>query len=278
MDSNVTFFSNVFGDNEANSTESDTDGKPHTFMTYFILFGLPFGVLLVVVPAMAVIIIILKNRKLREKSNNIFYVNLLITDVVATVIRWVFTSTIIICYLFDIPIVKCNVAVVPVLVSLFATLLMFLPVVIDRFLHIAFPFSYKRMFTTTRIAVIISCLWLLSVVVGLIGLVDQDITLVPESGVCVYEGGAFPLLSVAIIGMLVIVCMYISTCHFTYFNQDYRPRFQGYYSTAQRQCQYYSQVLHLLAIATSTHHSHCTLLIEDNMKLCIVSVLWRKYS
>ena len=168
-----------------------------------------------VVPVMVVIIIVLKNRKLREKSNNIFYVNLLITDVVATLIRWVFTSTIIICYLFDVPIVKCNVAVVPVLVSLFATLLMFLPVVNDRFLHIAFPFSYKRMFTTTRIAVIISSLWLLTVVVGLIGLVDQDITLVSEGGVCVYEGGAFPLLSVAIIGKLVLECMYVSTCHFT---------------------------------------------------------------
>ena len=36
MDSKVTFFSNVSGDNEANSTESDTDGKPHTFMTYCI--------------------------------------------------------------------------------------------------------------------------------------------------------------------------------------------------------------------------------------------------
>ena len=72
MDSNVTFFSNVFGDNEANSTESNTDGKPHTFMTYFILFGLPLRVLLVVVPAMAVIIIILKNRKLREKVTTSF--------------------------------------------------------------------------------------------------------------------------------------------------------------------------------------------------------------
>ena len=242
MDSNVTFFSNVFGDNETNSTESDTDGKPHTFMTYFILFGLPLGVFLVVVPAMAVIIIILKNRKLREKSN-IFYINLLITDVVATVIRWVFTSTIIICYLFDIPIVKCNVAVVPVLVSLFATLLMFLPVVIDRFLHIAFPFSYKRMFTTTRIAVIISSLWLLSVVVGLIGLVDQDITLVPESGVCVYEGGAFPLLSVAIIGAC--YCMYVRKYMSFYI---FQPRLQTQIS---RVLQYSSKAMSLLIASSS---------------------------
>ena len=156
------------------------------------LFGLPLGVLLVVVPALTVIIIVLKSTKLRQKNNNIFYVNLLIADVVATLVRWIISSTIIICYLLDVPNVNCDVAVVPGLASTFASLLMFLPVVIARFLHIAFPFSYKWMFTTKRIAVIISSLWLLSLVCGLLGLVDQDFTLIPESGVCVSKRRGFP--------------------------------------------------------------------------------------
>ena len=203
MELNTTFFNNVSiaSYNETNSTESDTETRPHQFLIYLNLFGLPLGVLLVIVPALTVIIIVLKNRKLRKKNNNIFYANLLITDVVATLVRWIISSTIIICYLLGVPNMNCDIVVVPGLASTFATLLMFLPVVIDRFLHVAFPFSYKWMFTTKRIAVIISSLWLLSLVCGLLGLVDQDFTLIPESGVCVTKGPGLPLLRLIVIGI-----------------------------------------------------------------------------
>ena len=81
---------------------------------------------------------------------------------------------------------NCKVEIVPVNASIFATRLMFLPVIMDRFLHIAFPLSYKRMFTTRRIAVIISSLWLLSLLLGLSSLADQDYTPMAsaEGGVC----------------------------------------------------------------------------------------------
>ena len=70
MESNKMLYRN----NSMRITESDTEATTHDHAlvtTYLILFGLPFGVLLVVVPALTVIIIILKNRKLREKNSNI---------------------------------------------------------------------------------------------------------------------------------------------------------------------------------------------------------------
>ena len=169
MDLDVSF-GNVSISNEINSTdiESDTEAKPHSFLIYLSLFGLPFGVLLVVVPALVVIIIVLKNRKLRAESSKIFYVNLLVSDIVTTLTRCIISSTIIIRYLLDVPNVNCRVVSMPLIGSQFATDLMFLPVVMDRFLHIACPFSYKRMFTTKRKAVIISGLWLLSIAFGVL--------------------------------------------------------------------------------------------------------------
>ena len=83
MELNVTLFDSESSGSEMSNTKSDVEA---TTYPYLILFGFPLGVLLVVVPAMAVIIVILKNRKLREKNNNIFYVNLLVADVVCTLL------------------------------------------------------------------------------------------------------------------------------------------------------------------------------------------------
>ena len=65
MDFNVSIAS---GDNETSNIESDAEAKPNTFLMYLNLFGLPLGVLMVVISALTVIIIVLKNRKLSRKT------------------------------------------------------------------------------------------------------------------------------------------------------------------------------------------------------------------
>ena len=139
MELNATF-SNVSSNNEASSADSDTEANPNPVLVYLSLFGLPLGVLMVVVPALTVMIIILKNRKLRRERSKTFYVNLLITDMVTTLSQWIISSTIVIRYLLDVPNVNCTVVTVPLIASMLATNLMFLPVVMDRFFHIALPF------------------------------------------------------------------------------------------------------------------------------------------
>ena len=58
--------SNETSSNETRIAEFDIEATTHPLITLVILFGLPFGALLVVVPSLTVIIIILKNRKLKE--------------------------------------------------------------------------------------------------------------------------------------------------------------------------------------------------------------------
>ena len=202
MELNETF-SNVSRDNDTDGIESDTEAKPDSYLMYLSLFGLPLGVLLVVILALAVIIIILKNRKLRKKSSKIFYVNVLIADVIAILVRWIISSTIVICYLLGVPSMNCNMLIVPLSASLFAIDLIFLPVVIERFLHIACPFSYKRMFTSKSIVIIISALWLLALVCGLLSLVGIDYNASPEIGVCEPKrhGLFYKLFALVILGM-----------------------------------------------------------------------------
>ena len=110
-------------------------------------------VILAVVPALTVIIIVLKDRKLREKNNNVFYVHLLIADVIASLTNWIILCTNIISYLLDLSNVNCHnihVAFIPRHASVFTGWLMFLFVVIDRFLSIALPFRYKRIMTKSN--------------------------------------------------------------------------------------------------------------------------------
>ena len=208
MKLNFMLFGNETGNNETNITESDTKATTHPFLTYLILFGFPLAVVLVVVPALVVIITILKNRKLREKNNNIFYANLLIADVMTILLRWIVTSIIIIFHLLDIPNVNCNVVYVPLSVSVFSSRLMFLPVVINRFLHVALPFSYKRTITTKRVKLIISGFWLLALVCGIISIVGQDYSITPEYGTCLPKNSSITF-------VLIFLSSVASTCIIT---------------------------------------------------------------
>ena len=209
--------------NDTGGIESDTEAKPNSFLMYLSLFGLLLCVLLVTVPALVVIIIILKNRKLREKSNNIFYVNVLITDVISILVRWIISSTIVINYLLGVPNVNCTMIMLSHNASLFTTDLMFLPVVIDQFLHIACPFSYKRMFTTKRIAIIISGFWLLALACSTLSLIGQEYIASAESGTCtpIRSAFAFKLFALVILGMV----SYYTYTH-RYVTSSNQPRLQ----------------------------------------------------
>ena len=213
MESNVNLFINESSNisNETNITGYDIEATTHPLVSYLILFGLPLGVLLVVTPAMAVIVIIMKNRKLRKKNSNVFYVNLLIADVFAILVHWIVTSVIIICYLLDLPNVNCNIVFMPLIyTSVISVRLMFFPVVINRFLHVALPFSYKSTITTKRVRLTISVLWLLALANGIFRAATQDHFIIPQHGICIPKGGSSRSSIFIAVGTLVV-----STCIIT---------------------------------------------------------------
>ena len=218
--------SNKTSSNETRIAESDIEAMTHPLVTLMILFGLPFGVLLVVVPSLTVIIIILKNRKLKERYNNIFYVNLLIGDVLAALIRWIITSIIIICYFLDLPNINCNIVSMPHYTALFGSRLMFVPVVVDRFLYVALPFSYNNIVTTKRVGWTVANLWLVALAFGIFRVVSQDHYLIPDRGICTPKGDNNPLLSMFIMGTLVVsIGIITGTCIYLRYKIIHSNRF-----------------------------------------------------
>ena len=164
----------------------------------------------VAVPALMVIRIILKNAVLQTR-NNIFLANLLVADVCTALFRWLLNTTLMILYLlgFNIKINNCTIYLVPTMGLVMATKLMFLPLSIDRFIHVAFPFSYKSIITTKVIATIISSLWLLSMFVSTILLVNRPTRYFPPLGACKPESTNV-LLRLFLVGPMIVSIVLIT--------------------------------------------------------------------
>ena len=211
MELNFTIFSNKSSSNETSISKVDIEAGVHPLVSYLTLFLVSLGAIFVLIPTLAVIIIVLKNRKLKEKNNNIFYVNLLVADVLATLSRWLLTSAIIISYLLNLPIVNCNVAFFPLYSSLFATRLMFLPVVFDRFLHVACPFSYKSIVTDKMVNWTIAGFWLLALGFSLLKFAVGDYIMLPQYGLCIPRRPDASLFVIVIATLIISMCVITGT-------------------------------------------------------------------
>ena len=167
MDANSTLFRGN------TSIEKQADGPVPLYLTYLQMFMLSILVPSVTIPAVMVIRIILKNAALKTK-NNIFLVNLLVADVCIALFRWLFNTTVMIPYLLGFNItINCSTYLALALSLVTATKLMFVPLSVDRFIHVVFPFSYKSIMRTKVIAITISSLWLLSIFVATLSVVNQ---------------------------------------------------------------------------------------------------------
>ena len=203
MDTNSTLF------NESTCTGNDSNGPVPLYLTYFQLFIQSTLTPLVIIPAVMVIRIILKNAVLKTR-NNIFLINLLIADVCTVLFRWLFNTTLMIPYLLGFNItINCTIYLVPMMSLLIATKLMFVPLSVDRFVHIAFPFSYKKIMTTKVIAITISSLWLLSIFVPTVSVVNQPTRYFPSLGTCRLENTS-PLLRLFLTAPMIISVVLIT--------------------------------------------------------------------
>ena len=88
-------------------------------------------------------------------------------------------------YLLDVNVdPDCGIIIIPLVVSLLANKLMFLPTCMDWFIHIAFPFSYKRIATTKRIMTTIITLWMVIIVIIVSAYINEPFDYIPSVGVC----------------------------------------------------------------------------------------------
>ena len=182
MASNITIFS---GSGSAdNEVHDQAASEVPEYLSYIMLFVLAMSIPVVIVPALWAIAIIVKNKKL-QTNNNIFLINLLLTDVGFVLMVWCTNGLLTVLYLLGIKVdADCNLVSIPVMIMVIANKLMFVPMCVDRFIHIAFPFSYKWIVTTKAVMTTIITLWMLAILVTTFLYINESFEYIPSLGVC----------------------------------------------------------------------------------------------
>ena len=135
------------------------------------------------IPTIGVAVVILKDKKLRSKST--FLLNLLAADVATMLFRWLKNTIIITLYLTGFSIdVNCRLINIPIIAAFMATKLLFIPMSIDRFIHVAFPFKYKRIMTTRVTVTTIGFIWLFTFLMSVLVGIGRSAETIPALAAC----------------------------------------------------------------------------------------------
>ena len=178
---NVTIFS---GSGSADSVVEQAVSEVPEYVSYAMLFIVSMSIPVAIIPALSAIAIIIKNKKL-QTNNNIFLINLLLTDVGITVILCCTNGLLTTLYLLGVDMsVDCTLISISFMILLIANKLMFIPMCVDQFIHIAFPFSYKRIVTTKAIKATIITLWMAAIVISISLYINVSLYYMPSLGVC----------------------------------------------------------------------------------------------
>ena len=197
---NMTIFSGL--GSAYNVVDQITTTVPE-YLSYTILFAVAISIPVVMVPALLAILIIVKNKEL-QTNNNIFLINLLLADMGFVVVLWCTYGLLTLLYLLDVKVdPDCRIIMIPNLTLVIASKLMFLPTCVERFIHIAFPFSYKRIVTTKAIIITIITPWMVAIVVATLVYVKTPMEFIQSTGICQPKRTCTPL-SLALLGCFIM--------------------------------------------------------------------------
>ena len=102
-----------------------------------------------------------------------------------SVVQWFTEGLLTILYLLGVIVdPDCRIIIIPLVVSLLANKLMFVPTCVDWFIHIAFPFSYKRIVTMKRIMTTIITMWMVIIVITVSAYINEPFDYILSVGVC----------------------------------------------------------------------------------------------
>ena len=190
---NTTIFS---GSGSADDVANQTAATVPEYLSYILLCIVLMSIPVVIVPALWAIVIIVKNKKL-QTNNNTFLINLLIADVglAAAVVLCCNSGLLTVLYLLGVNVdVDCRIAVISVMIFVIGSRMMFIPTCVDRFIHIAFPFSYKWIITTKAIMAAIITLWMITIVITIFIFINEPYEYIPSIGSCHLIRTNIPLL------------------------------------------------------------------------------------
>ena len=203
---NTTFFiSSGYADND--NVVNQTAFVVPEYISYALLCVMSTSIPMVIIPAFWAIVIIVKNKKL-QTNNNIFLINLLLSDVGVVVVLWCTNGCLTVLYLLGVNVdVDCTIEAMIVMISLKANRQMFIPMCVDRFIHIAFPFSYKRIVTTKAIIATTITLWIAAIVIGPLIYINEPLEYIPSVGACKLRQTSIPVLLILLLSLFIPIML-----------------------------------------------------------------------
>ena len=207
---NTTFFiGSGYADND--NVANQTAVVVPEYISYALLCVMSTSIPMVIIPAFWAIVIIVKNKKL-QTNNNIFLINLLLSDVGLVVALWCTDGRLTVLYLLGVNVdVDCTIETTPIMISLIANKLMFIPTCVDRFIHIAFPFSYKRIVTTKAIIATIITLWITAIMTGSLTYINKQFDYIPSVGTCKPGQTNIPISLIILLSLFIPIMLIIIT-------------------------------------------------------------------
>ena len=197
MASNTTIFS---GSGSDDIVVNQTVVVVPEYVSYALLC---VNIPMVIIPALWTIVIIVKNKQL-QTNNTIFLINLLLSDVRFAVVLWCTNGLLTVLYLLGVNVdVDCGIHATPIVILLIANKLMFIPTCVDRFIHIAFPFSYKWIVTTKAIMATIIALWIAAIVIGPLIYINEPFDYIPSVGACKLRQTSIPVLLILLLSIFI---------------------------------------------------------------------------
>ena len=210
MTLNMTIFS---GSGSADSVIKQTTTVIPEYVSYTMLIFVSMNIPVVVIPSVLAIVIIVKNTRL-QTNNNFFLINLLFTDIGIAVVLCCYNGLLTVLYLLGVNVdVDCIIILMPAM-----TLVIGMPMCVDQFIHVAFPFSYKWIVTTKAIKITIMTLWMVAIVVSTSLFIElYPFDYIPPLGICRRNQLNIPELLILLLCFLIpIVLITITSIYLRY--------------------------------------------------------------
>ena len=203
MTLNMTIFS---GSGSADSIVEQTTTVVPEYVSYTMLFFVSMSILVVIIPSVLAFVVIVQNTRLQT---NFFLINLLFTDIGIAVVLCCYNGLLTVLYLLGVNVdVDCRIILMPAMTLVIANKLMFIPMCVDRFIHIAFPFSYKRIVTTKAIKITIMTLWMVAIVVSISLFIEPyPFDYIPSLGICRRNQLNIPALLILLLCLLIPIVL-----------------------------------------------------------------------
>ena len=157
------------------------------YITYLKMVTLSVALPSTLIPAMLIMCVITKDKELQKDRHktNMFLINLLASDVIYALVKTIVSEGLMIGHLLDLKIyASCTVISSLIITAALANKLMYIPVITDCLLRIAFPFDYKRVMTTKAVTITISSCWLLALFLSVITSTSRESMYLPSVGDC----------------------------------------------------------------------------------------------